>query len=141
MKNKSFLIITLITSISLVSCVKSALQTPPPLETKPKNSTSNIAVPKGFTWENSRTINFTVNVTDTRFNGIAQIIAIYDGDPKTGGKIIARGAATPAKAFISKLYISNQVQEVYIKKTAADKSEVIQKVLLTSTKVSTSIGV
>ena len=136
---KKLLAITLISSIVMVSCVKSALQAPN-IDTTAKTGTSNLVIQKGFNWENSRTVNFTVNVTDTRFNGKVQIIAIYDGDPKAGGKIITRGSATPTKAFNSKLYISNQMLQVYIKKTAADNSQIIQVVQISSKNITTSIG-
>lgn len=136
---KSLLTIAVITSVGMVSCVKSALQSPA-IETTPKIATSDLVVPKGFTWENSRTINFTVNVTDTRFIGQAQIITIYDADPKTGGNVITRGSATTTKAFESKLYISNQITQVYIKKTAADNSQVTQTIQLSSNNIITSIG-
>ena len=136
---KILLAITLITSIVMISCVKSALQKPG-IDTTAKTGTLSLTVPKGFTWENSRTINFTVNTTDTRFSARSQVIAIYDGDPKAGGKIITRGFVTPTKAFTSKLYLSNQVLQVYIKKTAADNSQVIQKLQLNSKNIITSVG-
>lgn len=137
---KSLLAIAILSTVGMVSCVKTALETPVTVPVS-KTTTSSLIVPKGFTWENSRTVNFTVNVTDTRFVKNVQIITIYDGDPKTGGNVITRGSAIPTNAFKSKLYISNQVSKVYIKKTAADNSQVIQVIQLSSNNITTSIGI
>lgn len=134
---KNLLTLVVITSVLMVSCLKSSLPTPINQIT---GKTSDLIVPKDFTWENSKTINFTINLTDTRFKGTMQVIAIYNGDPKSGGIIISKGSGIPGGTFLSKLYISNQITEVYITKTAADGSKITRKVLLSSANITTSIG-
>lgn len=136
---RQLLTVAVIASTMMMSCLKSELQAPIAPVTG-GTATKNLVVPKGFTWENSRTVNFTVNLTDTRFKTSAQTIAIYDGDPKAGGKIITKGSGNNTSPYISKLYISNQASEVYIIKTAADNSQVTQKIQISGSNVTTSIG-
>jgi hypothetical protein len=86
-------------------------------------STSSIKVPAGFTWQNSRNLNFKVNLTDTKFQYAIASIAIYDANPATGGHLLAKGSATVKTAFNSKVYLSNQTKLVYIVKTAPDNTK------------------
>lgn len=140
MKRK-LLTVAVIATTMMMSCVKSELQAPTAATTaSTATSTTNLIVPKGFTWENSRTVNFTVNLTDARFKGSSQTVAIYDGDPNAGGKIITKGSGNNASPFISKLYMSSQATRVYIVKTAVDNSQVTQQIQLSGNNITTSIG-
>lgn len=103
-------------------------------------STSDIKVPLGFTWENSRSINFTINVTDTRFQNMIHVISFYDGIPGSGGKLLAKGSASINASFKSKLYLSNQIKEMYIVKTSADNATSIQKIQVSNIDIFLSIA-
>jgi hypothetical protein len=123
---KIALFLAFVATISVTSCKKLSLQdtvVTPPAPTAPE-----VIVPVGFTWENSRSINFTVNVTDTRFQNMLHVISIYDAAPSAGGVLIAKGSASTISGFKNKLYLSKQISEVYIVKTSPDNSTSIQKV-------------
>jgi len=110
--------IAILSALAITSCKTN--KDVAPLTNK---STSAIKVPAGFTWQNSRNLNFTVNLTDTKFQYDVARIAIYDANPSTGGNLLAKGSATVKVAFTSKIYISNQIKSVYIVKTAPDNSK------------------
>lgn len=132
---KDLLIIVLFASFLVFSCKKTTSDV-----LNPKVTTNGVKVPTGFNWENSRNINFTVTITDTRYKGMANLISIYDGDPTAGGNLLAKGSATTATTYKSKIYISNQILSVYIIKTSPDNSKVTQKISIGTADVATSIG-
>jgi hypothetical protein len=81
-----------------------------------------------------------VVVTDQSFKTMPYSIAIYDGNPYSGGILLARGAATTALAFKSKTLISNQVSQVYVVKTSPDNYTVVQIINVGTSDVTISIG-
>jgi hypothetical protein len=135
--NKKLLIITLLMTFAMVSCKKSTKQ-----DTLASNvtATTQIKAPLNFTWQNSRNINFTVNVTDTRFQSSLYMVSIYDGDPTAGGNLLAKGSATTTDAFKSKIYLSAQIIKVYIVKTSPDNSKTTLIVQVGATDIVASIG-
>lgn len=128
---KELLIIVLFASFIAVSCNK-----PTSDALNPAVTTNGIKTPTGFKWENSRTINFTITVTDARFQGMAYLISIYDSN----GSLLSKGSATTSTNYKSKVYISNQSALVYIIKTSPDNSKVMQKVAIGTADVAISIG-
>ena len=103
-------------------------------------ATSDIIVPAGFKWESSRTITFNVSIYDAKFQGVFHLVGIYAGVPAAGGAVIAKGSATTIASFKSKLYISNQIKQVYIVITAPDNTKVTKVVNLDSGNIDVSIG-
>jgi hypothetical protein len=103
-------------------------------------STNTIKVPLGFNWENSRSINISINITDSRFQNMLHVIAIYDSQPSNGGNLITKGSASTSTAFKSKLYLSNQIKELYIVKTSPDNSTSIQMIQVGSADISLAIA-
>jgi hypothetical protein len=103
-------------------------------------TTSDIIVPAGFKWESSRNINVNVSIYDAKFQGIIHIVSIYSGNPEAEGVLITKGSATTIASFKSKLYLSNQIKEVYIVSTAPDNTKVTKVVKLDSSSIETSVG-
>ena len=103
-------------------------------------STNDIKVPSGFNWESSHYVDFSAEITDARFGTALHAIAIYDGDPYAGGALIAKGSATTGSAYTNKLYISKQLNEVYVVKTSPDNSRIISKANVTGTSANVSFG-
>jgi len=136
MKN-ILLYIGIITVLLATACKTSKEVTPAKLA----KSTSNIKSPAGFTWQNSRNLNFTVKITDTRFQNHIFMVAIYDGDPAASANLLVKGSATVLAAFKAKEYLSNQTTLVYIVKTSPDNSKTIQKVQVGTTDIVASIGI
>ncbi|RKR81628.1 hypothetical protein BDD43_1778 [Mucilaginibacter gracilis] len=135
---KILVTIAMLSALAMVSCKKGTEGATPAASV---TSTSEIKAPTGFTWESSRNISFTINITDTRFPATASLVSIYDADPNNGGNLLAKGAATTTSPFNSKLYISNQILAVYIVKTSPDNTNIIQKVQIGTTNVTASIGI
>ncbi|MGF7038414.1 hypothetical protein [Mucilaginibacter lappiensis] len=132
---KKLLTIALFAAFLVVACKKDKKHNlPVPV------ATNSIKAPTGFKWENSRNIIFTVNITDSRFQSSMYLVAIYDGDPIAGGKLLSKGSATTLSAFSSKIYLSKQVNQVYIVKTAPDGSKVTQKTQVGMADITASIG-
>lgn len=103
MRNK-LSIITPHCVISLSSCKKiESLKKKTPL-----SSEGTLAIPAGFTWQNSRNINLTVSVTDTRYGSSMHMTSIYDRDPATGGKLILKGSATNKRLLTAKSIYQNR---------------------------------
>lgn len=103
--------------------------------------TNALIVPIGFKWENSRNINFSVSVTDTRFGKARNRILIYDGDPNAGGHLLLNGYATNKAAYSGKIYLSNLVSTVYIVKTAVDNTSVTSIVQVGNSDVNIKTGI
>ncbi|MFP5079163.1 hypothetical protein [Pedobacter sp. JCM 36344] len=115
---KKFLIIASIASVSLASCKKPAIE--PPIE--PAKTTNAILAPVGFKWENSRNLNLSISIAENKFPGKLYVVAIYTSDGVAGGKLLAKGSLTVITRFKTKLYLSNQVTELYIVCMAPDKT-------------------
>lgn len=84
------------------------------IASKPAESTKDIIVKSGFKWENSKDINFTIDVVDVQYPKTIHVISIYDGDPMLGGNLISKGSATTTVAFKSKIYLPNHISSVYV---------------------------
>lgn len=126
---RSFLIaLAFVAAIAVPSCKKSGSNN----GEKVYNSVNDIKVPAGFNWESSRTVPFTVSITDDRFGAASHTIAIYDGNPFSGGNLLAKGSASTANAYNAQVYISRRISEVYVLKTSPDNSQILQKVSLSS---------
>ncbi len=135
---KNLLPICLLSLLAVVSCTKATKQaSPAPAVTITTNS---ITPPIGFKWESSRNINFTIAVIDDRFQSSMFLISIYDGDPIAGGNLISKGSATTSTAFSAKLYLSKQISQVVIVKTAPDGTKVTKKIQVGDANISLSIG-
>ncbi|MES2828781.1 MAG: hypothetical protein V4687_11510 [Bacteroidota bacterium] len=135
---KKLLTLTSISCLMLASCSKEIVTAEPePVAAKP---TATLEVPKGFTWENSRAVNLNVTIADTKFSGKTYIVAIYATDPSRGSKILSKGALSTAKKFKSKMYLSNQITELYLICMAPDKSTTSKKVLASTSELNVSFG-
>jgi len=136
MKKRLLTTLTVAIMLAMGSCMKA-----PTTDQTPATGMSALQVPAGFTWESSHTVTFVVNVSDTRFQNAIQVVTIYDGDPSNGGNAIATGSATVSSPFRSNIYLSNQIKEVYIVKTAPDNSITLQVVPVSSNNIAVSLGV
>lgn len=134
---KNQISIAMLCACAMVSCKKASEVV---TSTATVTTTSQIKAPTGFTWQNSRSINFTINVTDTRFPKISSVISLYDADPNNGGNLLVKGAALNASSFKSSVYISNQITLVYLVKTSPDITNTIQKISIGTADVTANIG-
>ena len=135
MKNK--LLLTLFgLSILTLSCKKNLIE-----DGGGNQDLNALEVPANFNWQTARDVKFTIGIHDVRFqNGLLHVIEVFIGDPANGGKPIAKGAVSLTSAFKFKTEIPATVNEVYVTKTAPDGSKFSQKVTLTGTDISLSIG-
>ena len=108
---------------------------------KPVKLSSEIIAPTGFTWENSRNINFTINISNIRFQNNIHVITIYNGDPKTGGMQITKGSATTTEAFKCKIYLPNHFLDVYVVGVFPNGSVVTKKIIITKPDLSITLGI
>lgn len=134
---KTLLIAAIFGSFALVSC-KKGTQDAPDLTTA--TTLNDVKVPAGFNWQSSRNLNVSVAVTDTRFGATAFTISIFDGDPYAGGNLLTKGSATATTPFSAKLYVATSITQLYIVKTAPDKSSIIEKVAAGTADISLKIG-
>jgi LruC domain-containing protein len=133
MRNK-LLLTTIALSIILSSCKKDGNDVPG------AGDISNLVVPASFNWQTARDVNFNIAIHDTRFQNALHIIEVFQGDPATGGILLAKGAASVTTAFKFKAEIPAGINEVYLIKTAPDGSKNTQKATVESTSVSLSLG-
>ena len=125
----------------LASCTKN-------VETSKENVTSSnkvtsineLKAPSNFNWQMSREVNFSVSVSDPKFQDAIHMISIYDADPLTGGNLLSRGSANLNIAFITKLNLTNTIKQVFIRKTAPDNSKLDQVIDVNSTNISIDLG-
>lgn len=129
-------LLALISLIGLASCQRLELS-----KKRTSLSTSALIVPVGFKWENSRTINFKVSVTDARFGQANNRILIYDGDPASGGTLLLKGFANNKTAYEGNIYLSNDISSVYIVKTAANNIATTTIVPVYNSDVEISMGI
>ena len=101
---------------------------------------ADLVVPKGFNWESSRNVDFTIRISDTRFDDMLHSISIYDGNPLAGGKLLSKGAASLNEAFRSIIYIPKTIRTVYIVKTSPDNSSITESIEVTGSTVSLVLG-
>ncbi len=101
---------------------------------------NDIVVPASFAWQTTRDVNFSIGITDARFQNKIHVVAIYLSDPETGAAPISKGSATLISPFNAKLSIPAGINEVYVAKFAPDASTSVQKISVTSTKVSVAMS-
>ena len=133
---KKLLTLSIIIIVLMAACKKQADQT----AATTISSTTDIKVPAGFTWENSRNITFTVTLIDTLFPAKAHVVSIYDGSPANGGNLLAKGTVIVATAFKSTVYLSNKISIVYVATTFQDGSRILQKIPVSKSDVAISVG-
>jgi len=133
---KILITIAIISALAFNSC-KTTNEAIPEM---PANTTNSIKVPIGFTWQNSRNLNFTISLTDVRFPKSIYMISIYNGDPSNGGSLLIKGSATTQSEFRGRVYTSNQTTQIHIIKTAPDNSKTVKKVSIENDDIITSIG-
>lgn len=135
---KKLLSLVLVSAVML-SCKKETLPAKPtdPIEAI---SFDKIKVPTGFTWENSRNINLSIEIGDVRFPKVIHVVSIYNGDPVVNGKLLTKGSATTEAPFKSKIYLSNQVTEVYIVTMFPNGTKTSQKVKVGTAEVKLVVG-
>jgi hypothetical protein len=134
---KKLLLFAVISAFCFTSCKKNSTLNPPKEET---SSTGDLVVPTGFNWESSRNINFIVSIYDAKFQGVIHVVSIYNGDPLNGGVLITKGSATTIAAFRCKLYLSNQIKEVYLVSTSPDNTKVTKKVTVGADDIDVLLG-
>ena len=136
---KKILLITAALGLFVVtSCKKSTNDSATP--TVSGTTINDIKVPAGFDWASSRSLNFSVSSTDSRFGSAIQTITVYDADPNNGGKLLSQGSVSLATAFTTKLYVSNITTSLYVVKTAPDKSTLTQIVTAGKADISLTMG-
>lgn len=136
MKNRLF--ITAITCVTLmVSCNKQDEIIP---DQKPVKSTSDVIAPTGFTWESSRNVNFTINVSNGQSPNLIHVISLYDGDPATGGSLISKGSATTKFGFKCKVYLPNQISQVFVTGAFPNGSIINKKLIISNTDLKLTIS-
>lgn len=132
-----FFATAIISTIFITSCNKEDKLIP---IQKPVKLTNEIVAPTGFTWENSRNINFTINVFNSKSPNNIHVITIYNDDPKTGGTQITKGSATTTEAFKSKIYLPNHVLDVFVVGVFPNGSVITKKITITKPDVSITLG-
>ena len=136
MKNR--LLITAITCVTIMaSCKKEDKLI---IDQKPVQNTKDVIAPAGFTWESSRNVNFTINVVNSQSPNMIHVISLYDGDPTTGGSLISKGSATIKEGFKCKLYLPNQISQVFVVGAFPNGSVIYKKLLITNTDLSLTIN-
>ncbi|TKC09332.1 LruC domain-containing protein [Pedobacter frigoris] len=133
--NKKLLSFILGFTILLGACKKDNT-----VENNEGKNITDIVVPADFQWQTSRDVNFSIGISDSRFQNLLHVIAIYLTDPSKGGTPVAKGSASLITPFNAKLSVPSTIKEVYVIKTAPDGSSVTEKLSLISNKVSTSIS-
>ncbi|RZK74975.1 MAG: LruC domain-containing protein [Pedobacter sp.] len=133
--NKNLLFLFLALTTAVASCKKDNT-----IEDAANKKISDIVVPASFAWQTSRDINFSIGISDTRFQNRLHVVAIYLSDPAKGGVPVSKGAASLISPFNTKISIPSTINEAYIVKIAPDGSTSTEKVALTSAKVSIALS-
>lgn len=144
--NKQLLSLICCFAILTSSCKKDNVAIDPAAD----SALSDLVVPSNFTWHTARDVNFSVGITDNRFQNRAFVIGIYLSDPGVPiGKVdgneifpspVAKGSASLVSPYNTKISIPATVNEVFIIKTAPDGSSMTQNVKLNSQMISISLG-
>ncbi|MES2380307.1 MAG: LruC domain-containing protein [Bacteroidota bacterium] len=126
--------------LSLTSCLPSVESAKEQPNNNNVSNMNDLVVPIGFTWQNSRDVNFNIGITDTRFQEAVHVVSVYDANPLVGGNLIARGSATLSTPLAAQLNLANTLKSVYIVKTSPDNSELSQEVAIEGTTVNVQLG-
>lgn len=102
--------------------------------------TLSLVVPANFDWKSTRTIKFLVSLSDQRFGNSVNMIAIYDGDPESGGKLLSKGAATTTTPFATRIALSNHLTSVFLVKTAPDNTSLTTKIGVNIADIEVTLG-
>jgi LruC domain-containing protein len=132
-------LLSLICGIAMLtaSCKKDGTVTAPVTD----SAIADLVVPSTFTWQTSRDINFSIGISDTRFENRLYVIGLYLADPGTGAAAVSTGAASLVTPYNAKLTIPADVNGIFVVKTAVDGSSITQYVALSAqTMVSISLG-
>jgi len=111
-----------------------------PVRKKTIYSMDDLEIPSGFNWESSREVKFQVSVEDLKFLDDTHVVAIYDGDPASGGKLLSKGSTDLDHPFTVTLSLAKTITSVYITKTAPDGSTVTEKVSVNSQSIAKKIS-
>lgn len=137
---KIILSITTLGLLFLGSCTKDIVKDAIPPINNNVSDMNALVVPVGFTWDNSRDVNLTIGISDTRFQGAVHIVSIYDENPLAGGQLLSRGAATINSGFSSQINLANTIKRVFVSKVSPDGSEISQYVDLNSKNINVALG-
>ena len=96
--------------------------------------------PSGFSWEMSSNVSVNIGIKDSRFNHALHSISIYDVPPEKGGKLITKGSATNDLPFVTTIYLADEVQTLFVIKTAPDSSVIEEKVTVNAKKITATLG-
>lgn len=132
-------------AILTTSCKKDNVAT----DSATDSAMSDLVVPNDFTWHTARDVNFSIGITDTRFQNKPFVIAVYLSDPGVPtGKVdgndifptpVAKGSASLVSPYNTKISIPATISEAFIMKTAADGSSITQNVTLNAQMISISL--
>jgi LruC domain-containing protein len=134
--NKQLLSIFLGLALLASSCKKDNVAQ----NTGEQSDLDELAIPAIFSWQTTRDVNFSIGITDARFQNQIHVVAIYLADPTSGAPAISKGAATLTSPFNAKLSIPAGVNEVYVVKFAPDATTTTEKLAVTTNKVSTALA-
>jgi LruC domain-containing protein len=133
-------------AILTASCKKDNTSVASPLD----STIADLVVPANFTWHTARDVNFSIGITDTRFQNGKYVIAVYLSDPAIPVKdsdgnehlpnAVAKGAANLVSPYNTKVSVPATVNDAFIVKIAADGSSITQNVKLASQMISISLG-
>ncbi len=101
---------------------------------------ANLEVPTTFSWQTTRDVNFSIGISDARFQNQIHVIAIYLTEPTADATPISKGSASLISPFNAKLSIPAGINEVYVVKNAPDGSSTAEKVAVTKDKVSVAMS-
>ncbi len=105
------------------------------------NDINSLVVPAGFDWTTARDVNFNISVSDIRFaSNSIHVVSVYGADPSTGAVALSKGAASTSSPFSTKISVPSSVKDIYLVKTAPDGTKITQKVALTSSSLSVTLG-
>jgi LruC domain-containing protein len=141
-------LLTLICGLAILtaSCKKENSAIDMPVD----SSIADLVVPASFTWQTARDVNFSVGISDTRFQNKQYVISVYLSDPGVSiGKVddkdvfpkpVAKGSASLVSPYNTKVSVPATVTEAFIVKVAPDGTSITQHVNLTSQLVTLSLG-
>ncbi|ADY51937.1 hypothetical protein Pedsa_1371 [Pseudopedobacter saltans DSM 12145] len=122
--------------VFLAACRKDGLQ----VEDNGNKNLNEISVSPQFDWKTTRDVNFSISVSDDRFQNNSHVIAIYVGDPSKDGQLISKGAANLITPFNTKISLPVALQEVYVEKIDPTGERISGLVKVSAGKVSVAVG-